>query len=112
MVEDEPLIRMLAVEMVEDAGFVAIEAVNADDAILILEARSDIRVVFTDIQMPGSLDGMRLAARVRDLWPPIEIIITSGNVTRDKVVLPSRAQFVPKPYRPAEVIGLLERMAR
>ncbi|MET0246935.1 MAG: response regulator, partial [Sphingomonas sp.] len=74
VVEDEPLQRMLAVDLVEDAGFVAIEAENADIAILTLGHRSDIQAVFTDIDMPGSIDGLKLAACVRDRWPPIEII--------------------------------------
>ena len=79
IVEDEALIRMGAVRMIEDAGFEVIEAANADEAIQILESRSGIRVVFTDIHMPGSMDGLKLAHAVRDRWPPIKIIVTSGR---------------------------------
>ena len=79
IVEDEPLVRLGAVQAIEDAGFEVIEAANADEAIRILENRSDIRVVFTDIHMPGSIDGLKLAHAVRDRWPPIKIIVTSGH---------------------------------
>ncbi|MGA1834358.1 response regulator [Rhizobium wenxiniae] len=98
VVEDEPLQRMMAVDLVEEAGFDVIEATNADEAILLLETRLDIRVVFTDIDMPGSMDGMMLAAAVRKRWPPIEIIITPGHVRERDLVLPERGVFFPKPY--------------
>ena len=97
-VEDEPLQRMMAIDLVEDAGFEAIGAADAEEAVRILEARSDIRIVFTDIDMPGSIDGMMLAAAIRDRWPPIEIIITSGHIREEEVVLPVRGVFFPKPY--------------
>src|ERR1700688_3962857 len=79
IVEDEPLVRFGAVRAIEDAGFEVIEAADADEAIRILESRSDIRVVFTDIHMPGSMDGLKLAHAVRNRWPPIKIIVTSGH---------------------------------
>jgi two-component system, response regulator PdtaR len=78
IVEDELLIRLDAVDMIEAAGFDVIQAANADEAITILEARSDIQLVFTDVQMPGSMDGLKLAAAVRGRWPPIKIVATSG----------------------------------
>jgi two-component system, response regulator PdtaR len=74
VVEDDILVRMDAADMVREAGFDSVEASNADAAIEVLERRFDITVVFTDIQMPGSMDGLRLAAAVRDRWPPIKII--------------------------------------
>src|SRR6202041_48101 len=77
-VEDEPLILMLAVDMIRDAGFEPLWASNAEEAIRILESRDDIRIVFTDINMPGSMDGIKLAQAVRGRWPPIRIIVTSG----------------------------------
>ena len=80
IVEDEFLLRMDAVEMIAAAGFEVVEAGNADQAIEILEARRDITVVFTDIQMPGSMDGLKLARAVRGRWPPIKIVATSGHV--------------------------------
>ncbi|WP_426435431.1 response regulator [Bradyrhizobium genosp. P] len=102
IVEDEVLIRMQAADMVEQAGFHALMAENADHAIAILEARDDVRVIFTDIEMPGSMDGLKLAAAVRDRWPPIGIIATSGAVgVGDK--LPAGGRFIPKPYSRAEI---------
>ena len=79
VVEDEMVLRMRAVDIVEDAGFTPVEAVNADEAISILEARSDISLLLTDIQMPGSMDGLKLAHAVHDRWPAIKIILVSGQ---------------------------------
>src|SRR5580700_2917182 len=93
VVEDEFLIRMNAAEMIEEAGFEVVEASNADEAVAILEARLDIAVVFTDIQMPGSMDGLKLAKAVRDRWPPIHIVATSGHVTVDEDDLPDGSVF-------------------
>lgn len=98
IVEDELFIRMQAASMFEDAGFDTIEASNADDAIAILEGSKDIRIVFTDVEMPGSMDGLKLARAIRNRWPPIELILTSGRRHIDAGDLPARGQFVPKPY--------------
>ena len=111
VVEDEPLVRMTAVDAVEEAGFEALEAANADAAIAILEKRNDIRILFTDINMPGSMDGMKLAAAVRGRWPPIEIIVTSGRYRIQESQLPERGVFLPKPYRTDDVIETLQRLA-
>jgi CheY-like chemotaxis protein len=110
VVEDDFLIRIGAVEMIETAGFDVIEAANADDAIKILEVRLDITVVFTDIQMPGSMDGLKLAAAVRGRWPPIKIIATSGRVDVKGVDLPEGGRFLPKPYSSAEIVGALREL--
>ena len=80
VVEDEIVLRMRAVDIVEDAGFNAVEAVKADEAIAILESRSDISLLFSDIQMPGTMDGLKLAHAVHDRWPAIKIILVSGQV--------------------------------
>ena len=111
VVEDEPLVRMMAVDAVEEAGFEALEAANADAAIAILEKRHDIRIVFTDINMPGSMDGMKLAAAVRDRWPPIEIVVTSGKHRIPQSQLPERGVFLPKPYRTDDVVETLKSLA-
>ena len=84
VVEDEMLLRMRAVDIVEDAGYTPVEAVNADDALAILESRSDIELLFTDIQMPGSMDGLKLAYAVHERWPLIKIILVSGQVEIDR----------------------------
>ena len=111
VVEDEPLLLMLAVDIVEDAGFEVVTAVNADAAIEILLSRPDIHIVFTDIDMPGSMDGLKLAAAIRDRWPPIEIIVTSGKAVPSKADMPARGHFFSKPYDPERVTQMLHRMA-
>ena len=109
IVEDEPLVRLCAVETVEGAGFEVIEAANADEAIRILESRSDIRVVFTDLHMPGSMDGLKLAHAVRNRWPPIELILTSGKARIEPDDLPERSMFFPRPYDPADIAEAMHR---
>jgi two-component system, response regulator PdtaR len=103
IVEDEMLIRMDAIDMIEAAGFEPIEAANADEAINMLRSRSDIQVIFTDIQMPGSMDGVKLAHFVRDRWPPIKIIATSAHLRVAGYELPNGGRFLPKPYSALEV---------
>jgi two-component system, response regulator PdtaR len=107
VVEDEALIRMNAVCMMEDAGFAVVEACNADEAIRILESRDDIRAVFTDINMSGSMDGWKLAHAVRGRWPPIHVIITSGSGVLDRGQLPANGRFIRKPYTGAQVTAAL-----
>ena len=107
IVEDEFLLRMDAADMVRTAGFEVVEAANADQAIGILEARRDITVVFTDIQMPGSMDGLKLARAVRGRWPPIKIVATSGHYHVRENDLPEGGRFLPKPYSPTEVNSVL-----
>jgi CheY-like chemotaxis protein len=89
IVEDESLLRLDSAETIEHAGFEVIQAANADEAIAILSARLDIHVVFTDIQMPGSMDGLKLAHFVRNRWPPIKIVATSGQVVAGADDLPA-----------------------
>uniref|UniRef100_Q07S57 Response regulator receiver protein n=1 Tax=Rhodopseudomonas palustris (strain BisA53) TaxID=316055 RepID=Q07S57_RHOP5 len=110
VVEDESFLRENAVEIIEAAGFVALQASNADEAIQILESRDDIRVMFTDIQMPGSMDGLKLAQAVRGRWPPIEIVATSGRVMLGEHDLPARGRFVAKPYSAAEITRTLSEL--
>src|ERR1700727_1312662 len=93
VVEDEPLLRMLAVDVVEEAGFIAIEARDADEAVILLESRTDITLLFTDINMPGSMDGLKLAHAVRDRWPPIKILVVSGQQRLQFSDLPSNRFF-------------------
>jgi len=94
---------------VKAAGYRAIEASNADEAIAILEARKDIRIVFTDIEMPGSMDGLKLARAIRDRWPPIELILTSGYVDVPENDIPERGLFFSKPYRDQEIVAALQK---
>jgi CheY-like chemotaxis protein len=110
VVEDEMLLRMHAVEMVEDAGYTSVEAVDADEAVAILEARSDVALMLTDIQMPGSMDGLKLAHIVHQRWPPIRIILVSGQLNLADIDIPLDSRFFGKPLDAAEMIAELRTM--
>ncbi len=110
VVEDEMVLRMRAVDIVEDAGFHPVEAVNADEAISILESRSDISLLFTDIQMPGSIDGLKLAHAVHERWPSIKIILVSGQVKPSDAERPENSRFFGKPLGVAQMIAELQNM--
>jgi CheY-like chemotaxis protein len=110
VVEDEMLLRMRAVDMVEDAGFTPVEAVDADEAVAILEARSDIALLFTDIQMPGSMDGLKLAHAVRERWPPIKIILVSGQLGPANIAIPADSRFFGKPLEAKKMIAEMRNM--
>jgi CheY-like chemotaxis protein len=110
IVEDEFLLRMDAVDMIAGAGFEVLEAGNADEAIGLLESRRDITVVFTDIQMPGSMDGLKLARAVRGRWPPIKIVATSAHLDVSEADLPEGGRFLPKPYSLVQVTGVLREL--
>jgi two-component system, response regulator PdtaR len=111
IVEDDFLIRMDAVDTIRSGGFDVVEAENADGAISILESRFDITIVFTDVQMPGSMDGLKLAAAIRGRWPPILIVATSGLVAIRDDDLPAGSRFLPKPYSPRQIVGVLRDLA-
>jgi CheY-like chemotaxis protein len=108
VVEDELLVRLNAVSILEDAGFDTLQAGCADEAIALLESRKDITVVFTDIHMPGSMDGMRLAHAIRHRWPPVELILTSGLVQVREEDLPERGHFLSKPYDGSRLIDKVQ----
>jgi DNA-binding NtrC family response regulator len=113
VVEDDFLIRANAVDIIEEAGFQVDAASSADEAIRVLEERRNVGVVFTDVHMPGSLNGLDLVRLVAHKWPGTGVIVTSGRAT--KMDIPSRAIFIPKPYSSSELVGkmlaLLEEMA-
>src|SRR6476646_10565708 len=98
IVEDDLLFRLQAAQRISKAEFDVVEASSADEAISILEARSDISVLFTDVQMPGSMNGLKLAAAVKGRWPPIKIVATSGLVNVRPDDLPEGGRFIAKPY--------------
>jgi two-component system, response regulator PdtaR len=112
IVEDDPFLRMLAVEFVNDAGFETLEACDADQAIAILESCSKIAVLFTDINMPGSMDGLQLAHVVSDRWPVIEILVASGRLRLRQADLPPNGRFLRKPYPLAGMIAELHSLVR
>jgi two-component sensor histidine kinase/DNA-binding response OmpR family regulator len=110
VVEDEMVLRLRAVDIVEDAGFTAVEAVNADQALAILESRSDIALLFSDIQMPGSMDGLKLAHAVHERWPAIKIILVSGQVKLSDSDKPANSRFFGKPLEMKQMIAELQEM--
>ena len=110
IVEDEYLVRTGTRDAVETAGFDVLEAGDADEAIAILSARNDIRLVFTDIHMPGSMDGLKLAHFVRDRWPPVKIVATSARVRITASDLPEGGRFLPKPYSAGDIASTLHEL--
>lgn len=110
VVEDEPLQRIMAIDMIEEAGFTVVEARDADEAVRILEKRTDIRLVFADLDVPNSVSALKLAALIRDRWPPIHIILTSGRYGRREVKLPADTVFFTKPYPHDDVVREMRRM--
>jgi DNA-binding NtrC family response regulator len=110
VVEDEPIVRMDIAMSLQDAGFIVLEASNADEAIALLNAHSEIRLMFTDIDMPGSMDGLKLAKAVRGRWPPVKIIIASGQRDLNDEVLPVEGKFFSKPYDHGRVVSAIKEM--
>jgi CheY-like chemotaxis protein len=110
IVEDEMMIRMRAVDMVEDAGYAPVEALDADEAVAILESRSDIALMCTDIQMPGSMDGLELGHAVHERWPSIKIIVVSGQLNPPSSDLPPCSAFFGKPLEAGQMIAQMRSM--
>ncbi|WP_010188017.1 response regulator [Sphingomonas sp. PAMC 26605] len=110
VVEDEPLQRMDMIDMAEEAGFQVLEAHDADHAIALLESRSDVRLVLTDIDMPGAMNGMKFAAAVRKRWPPIAIILTTAGHAPAPADIPEQAIFIPKPLHHERTVETMRRL--
>jgi CheY-like chemotaxis protein len=108
IVEDEPLIRLGLATAVEEAGYDVVEAANASEALRRLEADPDIRLLLTDVDMPGGMDGIALAHYVRDRWPPVRLIVISGKVGVKPGQLPSGARFVSKPYQEPALLSIMQ----
>lgn len=111
VVEDEPLLLMDVAFQLTDRGFHVLEASNADEAIAILTTEPDIRILFTDVDMPGTMNGLKLAAAVRDRWPPIHIIVVSGHRSVSMTEMPAHSRFFSKPYNADEVAAAMRKMA-
>jgi DNA-binding NtrC family response regulator len=113
LVEDEATLRMIGSDALADAGYEVIEAGSADEALRILEQASEVQVLFTDIRMPGTMDGLQLATLVHARWPEMKILLTSGDTWPSKNMIPDDGRFIAKPYNVAalqhEVDHLLER---
>jgi CheY-like chemotaxis protein len=112
VVEDETLIRMNGVDMLEDAGFTVVEAASADEAIAMLEDAADVRLLFSDVDMPGSMDGVALAELVHKRWPKIRLLLTSGHHRIADEDLPDHGRFVPKPYSNETVVDQVDALLR
>ena len=110
IVEDEALLRLELVSRLAEMGLIVLVADGADKAIQLLEAHREISVLFTDIRMAGSMDGVRLAHEAFRRWPPIRIIVTSGLTAVDLLTLPDDSIFLPKPYPPEELEDALIHM--
>jgi CheY-like chemotaxis protein len=108
VVEDDVLVRMIAADILSDAGFRTLEAHDAREAMKLLEARTDVRVLFTDWNMPGDIDGIGLARLVHRRWPTVGIIVTSGKMQPEPGDLPAGTRFLSKPYRPSALIQEVE----
>ncbi|MEA1843478.1 MULTISPECIES: response regulator [Agrobacterium] len=110
IVEDNTIIRMGAADLVLAAGYEALEACNADEAIRILESRNDIDLVFTDVQMPGTMDGIKLSHYIRDRWPPVKLIVASGAAILEESSLPVGSRFFSKPYDDHSITDAMARL--
>ncbi|SHF93475.1 Response regulator receiver domain-containing protein [Loktanella atrilutea] len=110
VVEDTAIIRMGAIHLVESAGYEALEACDADEAIQLLEARGDIDLAFTDVQMPGTMDGIKLAHYIRDRWPPVKLLVASGMAIIEESSLPTGSLFSAKPYGEREIVDKMIRL--
>ena len=104
------MLRMRAVDMVGDAGYTPLEALDAAEAVAILESRSDVALICTDIQMPGQMDGLGLAHAVHARWPAIKIIVVSGQLKLPNLDLPPHSRFLGKPLDAGEVIAEMRDM--
>jgi CheY-like chemotaxis protein len=111
IVEDETLVRMFLSDLLDEAGFKVFEAVSASEALQVLQARPDVQVVITDIEMPGSMNGLGLAGEIRGRWPGVGVIVTSGRERPGPEDLPEEVAFLTKPYLPETVINLIRQMA-
>ena len=108
MVDDEPLLRIFNVDMLSEAGFEVLEACDASEALSVLESTDGIQVVFTDVEMPGALDGFALADRIGARWPDISVLVTSGRRYPDRSIDAPARRFLPKPYAVSHVVELID----
>jgi DNA-binding NtrC family response regulator len=111
IVEDEPLVRLVAAALLQDAGFETLEADTADDALHLLEEHEDVRVLFSDIQIPGDKDGLDLAIEVHGRWPEIGLVLTSGGVTLPHGAIPDEGRFLAKPYDHTRMVQTVREVA-
>jgi DNA-binding NtrC family response regulator len=99
VVEDETTVRMIGSDALADAGYEVLEAATADEAVHLLESVGEVHVLFTDVRMPGSMNGIELAKLVRERWPEMRILVTSGDTWPPKGPAFENVRFLAKPYR-------------
>ena len=112
VVEDEELVRIDSCDRLEQAGMVALEAANAEEALALLEAHPEIRVLVTDVKMPGWMSGIDLARQVEKRWPEISIVLTSAFYTADEAELPENMTLFPKPFSPERLVDQVRLLLR
>jgi CheY-like chemotaxis protein len=111
VVEDEPLVRIFVADFMSEVGFKVLETVDADEAMTILKARPDVLAIISDVEMPrGSMSGFALARAVRERWPGIGIVITSGRERPGPDELPEDVVLLAKPYLPETVIQVIQQI--
>jgi CheY-like chemotaxis protein len=109
--EDEPLIRLGMTLVIEEAGYQVVEVGNTDDALRAIESEGDVGLLLTDVDMPGSMDGIRLAHTVRRRWPTIQLIVVSGKVGVRAGELPEGARFLSKPYQEPKLLETVKALS-
>lgn len=110
VVEDEVIIRMGVVDDLQQAGFLVLEAGSTDEAMSILAAHPEVQAMFTDVELPGAMNGLGLASAVHERWPPIRILVTSGRIRVCVRDLPDEAMFTPKPYNNDDIVSTLREL--
>jgi CheY-like chemotaxis protein len=110
VVDDEDLLRLHAADLLAENGYAVVEAPNAEAALKTLETHPDVRLLFTDIQMPGAIDGLELARLVHQRWPHILLVMTSGRQRPSNAEIPDHGRFIAKPYRARELLGQVNEM--
>jgi CheY-like chemotaxis protein len=110
--EDDALLRLHASELLEESGYTVVEADCAEDALKLMEARKDVRLLFTDIQMPGGCDGLELARQVHAHWPNVLLLITSGQIEPTKAEIADDGRFIRKPYRAKELLAQIDELLK
>src|SRR3712207_3452014 len=111
VVEDQTLVRMFMADFLDEAGFKVFEAVNADEALTVLQARPDVQAVAPDIEMAGSMNGVELVQVIRERWPGIGVVITSGRERPGPDDLSDRVAFLAKPFLPETIISVIRQLA-
>jgi CheY-like chemotaxis protein len=111
VVDDEPFVRMLVADVLDDAGFEVVEASDAQTALKRLELAGDVQVLFTDINKPPGMNGLELALRVHQQWPQVGLVVSSGFERPSDEQIADGGVFVPKPFRPEDIINAVRRVA-